>query len=234
MSSTLVAAGWGGLLVACCWAAREIVLHRRLGTFRTDPVTGLPVRNAFYRRAHRALRRPGTVVLVIDLDRFKPINDQLGHAAGDQVLATIGARLRATLGRGAVLGRLGGDEFAAVVAMGPVDTPWLDAIRDLEQAIRAPIPVPGVRRPVTVGVSIGAIHLAGLDRPALSAVLHVADRVMFQAKHRGGGVLATTADVSDPYWSRPLPRRPDQRGRHDVAAPVRSPRSGQARTCHTA
>jgi diguanylate cyclase (GGDEF)-like protein len=172
-------------------------------------------------------------VLVIDLDGFKPINDQFGHHAGDQVLAAVGARLRTTLGRGAVLGRLGGDEFAAVVPVGAVDAPWLDQIIELEQVLRIPIHLPGVRRPVTVGVSIGVVHLAGLDRPALPPVLHVADPVMYQAKRHGGGVMATTIDGSDPYWRRPVPRRPEQRQRDTTATPARAPRSGPPRKGHT-
>lgn len=220
MHSMFVAAGVGGLLVACCWAVREVVLHRRLGTWRADPVTGLPVRRAFYRKAHRAIRRPGTVVLLLDLDRFKPINDHLGHHVGDQVLAAVGSRLRATLGRTATLGRLGGDEFAVVVQVGPVDTPWVDLLENLVRAIRAPITVPGLPQPLTVGVSIGAIHLADLDRPVLSAVLQAADALVYQAKRGGGGLVIAAARPSDTHLHGPVTRRPTQRRRHSRTAPA--------------
>lgn len=222
MPSMLVAALCGGLLVACCWAVHAAVLHRRLGTWRTDPVSGLPVRHAFARGARRALRRPGRAVLVIDLDGFKSVNDRFGHHAGDQVLAIVGARLRTTLGRSAVLGRLGGDEFAAVMAVGAVDTPWLDPIVALDQALRAPIRLPDLSRPIRVGVSIGVVHLNGMDRVALPVVLHRADRAMYEAKHRGGGIVATTADVADASWRRAVSRRPGRRQRHTTTQPGRS------------
>lgn len=233
MSSTLVAAGWGGLVVACCWVAREVVLHRRLGTWRTDPVTGLPVRRAFYRRAHRAIRRPCMVVLLIDLDRFKPINDHLGHHVGDHVLASVGARLRATLGRGAVLGRLGGDEFAAVVRVGAVDTPWPDLLLHLVHELHTPIAVPGVQRPVTVGVSVGAIHCADLNRPALSALLQTAEGLMYQAKRGGGGLVASVADPADAQLIRPVPCRPRRRRRDALATPAESPPRHRSPNCRT-
>ena len=210
--SSLLAAVWGGLLVGCGWAIHAVLLHRELGTWRTDPVTTLPVRRAFYRRAHRALTRPDQMVLLIDLDAFKPINDRLGHHTGDHVLTAVGTRLRTALGPGAVLGRLGGDEFAAVVAVGPIDTPWAARLEQTLHQLRAPIPVPGIA-PVRVGVSLGALHLDGLHRPALPAVLQVAEELMYRAKSQGGGIAATVADPADARLTRPVSRRPARRRR---------------------
>jgi diguanylate cyclase (GGDEF)-like protein len=173
------------------------------------------------------------VVLLIDLDRFKPINDHLGHHVGDHVLASVGARLRATLGRGAVLGRLGGDEFAAVVRVGAVDTPWPDLLLHLVHELHTPIAVPGVQRPVTVGVSVGAIHCADLNRPALSALLQTAEGLMYQAKRGGGGLVASVADPADAQLIRPVPCRPRRRRRDALATPAESPPRHRSPNCRT-
>jgi len=128
----------------CRWPARrlfagpcaKVVLHRRLGTWRTDPVTGLPVRRAFYRKANRAIPSSRTAVLLIDLDRFKPINDRLGHHVGDQVLAAVGSRLCA---RSAGSATLAGSEGMSSRwwFVGPVDAPWVDLLETSSRATGA-------------------------------------------------------------------------------------------------
>jgi len=91
------------------------VLHQA----RTDELTGLPNRRGLFEACEQLAAsatpdRPGSLV-VLDLDRFKEINDSLGHAAGDDLLCQVASRLGATLGADAVVARLGGDEFAAVL-----------------------------------------------------------------------------------------------------------------------
>jgi diguanylate cyclase (GGDEF)-like protein len=137
----------------------EINVAALVEAFLTDSLTGAGTRDALVQC------RPGDWVTVIDLDGFKAINDGLGHAAGDEVLATVAARLA---GHGRVV-RLGGDEFAVVTG----DRPDTAA---MAEAIVAPIvTLAGV---VTVGASAGAGHTgAGVD-----AALAAADRVMYADK----------------------------------------------------
>lgn len=213
MTHHLAAAVLGGLVVACGWLTHAVVLLGQLGTWRTDPVTGLPVRRAFYRRAGRAIRRRDTVVLFVDLDRFKPVNDSFGHDVGNEVLAEIGVRLRTCLGRRGAIGRLGGDEFAAAVRLGPVDSPWTDTLAGLVRHLNEPIAIPGQATLLTVGVSVGAVHLNIARDPALPTALHLAESQMYRAKRSGGGLAAVVADPAAPSASWQRSSRPAQRRR---------------------
>jgi diguanylate cyclase (GGDEF)-like protein len=103
-------------LPAAGWPLHAAVLRRRLAKARRDPLTGLAARDLFEARAARILaRRPGALVVLVDLDGFKMLNDTRGHAAGDAVLVQAARRLAAYVGPGGIAGRLGGDEFAAVL-----------------------------------------------------------------------------------------------------------------------
>ena len=150
-----------------------------------DPLTGLPNRRQLYRLLDAALaERPGTAVMMMDVDRFKEINDALGHDVGDALLREIGERLRRRLeGRGAVA-RLGGDEFAMLVA---VDSPE-DAAAIGHQLGRE------LERPVHIGhltlhprASIG-IALAPEHGPDSGTLLRRADVAMYAAKQARSGV----------------------------------------------
>jgi diguanylate cyclase (GGDEF)-like protein len=93
---------------------------------RTDPLTGLMNRDAILAELHARLddrRRPTLAVLYIDLDRFKVVNDVLGHGAGDQVLVSAARRMRAAVGTDGLIARFGGDEFLVVCTTG--DDPTL-------------------------------------------------------------------------------------------------------------
>ncbi|MFE7516056.1 GGDEF domain-containing protein [Streptomyces sp. NPDC057540] len=96
------------------WAVHAIALHKKIAASRRDPLTGLLRRDAYTARARRLLARHGDVaVVMVDADRFKEINDRLGHAAGDTVLASIASRLTVWAGPRAAVGRLGGDVFVS-------------------------------------------------------------------------------------------------------------------------
>lgn len=101
------------------WTVHAVALHKRLAATRKDPLTGLLRRDAYTTRARRLLTRHGdnTAVVMVDADHFKAVNDTLGHAAGDTVLAAFGTRLTAWAGPHAAVGRLGGDEFAIVLQL---------------------------------------------------------------------------------------------------------------------
>jgi len=158
----------------------------------TDPLTGLPNRRLFADRIDHALSRRERssrrlAVLFLDLDRFKLVNDGLGHAAGDAVLAEIGHSLRACLRPGDTVARLGGDEFGILLEdLRDPDEATSTAQRALV-ALSAPLPVEG--RMVSVRASLGL----ALDRPGkmtADELLRNADTAMYRAKSNGRGGVA--------------------------------------------
>ena len=105
------------LSALAAWTAHATYLRRALRAARCDPVTGLPGRAGWTAQAARITRGRGTrTVILVDVDRFKRVNDTYGHAAGDELLAVTAARLRTWAARvgGGACGRLGGDEFTAI------------------------------------------------------------------------------------------------------------------------
>jgi diguanylate cyclase (GGDEF)-like protein len=153
-----------------------------------DVLTGLPNRASMQQRLELAVeiaRRGGRklAVMVADLDGFKPVNDRLGHAAGDHVLVAVAGRLRAAVRASDTVARLGGDEF--VVLAGDLDDPG-DAGRiagKVCDAVRAPLPFEG--EPLQVGCSLG-ISLFPDDATTPQALLELADRAMYAAKAQAG------------------------------------------------
>ncbi len=154
-----------------------------------DALTGLPNRRAFFRQIENAIGRAARAnavcaVLVIDLDRFKPINDIHGHAVGDLVLKEVAARLQAHTRAGDTLARFGGDEFAAIVACDDhLNTVGILAARLIER-LSQPIVVGDVT--VEVGASIG-IAFYPQDGTLPAELLHAADLAMYQSKRQGRG-----------------------------------------------
>jgi diguanylate cyclase (GGDEF)-like protein len=156
-----------------------------------DSLTALPNRLMFDRSATTALAASESCsVLLLDLDRFKEINDTLGHAAGDAVLQQVGSRLSAVVDGDACVARLGGDEFAVVM----VDSQQRDAIALAERirsALLAPLDVVGVT--LTLDASIG-IALAPVHGSDIETLLRRADVAMYAAKDAHGGVVVYAAD----------------------------------------
>ncbi|MGW1542287.1 GGDEF domain-containing protein [Streptomyces sp. NPDC002309] len=176
MVDTVIAAA----LPALGWAFHGAFLVRRLATARRDPLTGLHTRAGWTTRAEHLLgRHPSALVLLIDLDDFKNINDTHGHAAGDAVLTATARRLHAWCGRHGIAARLGGDEFAAIVT-DPHHTAGLDALRS---TLARPVPHDGELLPVSA--SVGACHRHDLPVPVLTDALSAADAGMYAAKGHG-------------------------------------------------
>jgi len=154
-----------------------------------DVVTGLPNRALFLDRLNltfsRRVRNPdhGCGVLYIDLDRFKEINDALGHAAGDVLLMAVAGRLRSSLRPQDSAARLGGDEFAVLVE-NIVSTNDLEIVADrILQEIKRPFDIFG--HVIEAGASIGAA-MAGPDHTASEMLIRDADFAMYRAKQAGG------------------------------------------------
>jgi diguanylate cyclase (GGDEF)-like protein len=151
----------------------------------TDPLTGLPNRRLFAERVDEALVRRsrgggGVAVLFLDLDRFKLVNDSLGHAAGDDVLQAVASRLRESTRAVDTVARLGGDEFGVLVedVTGPAAARM--AAERLVATLTGPLPVGG--RQVYVRASVGIALDSGRTGITAAEMLRNADTAMYQAK----------------------------------------------------
>ena len=162
---------------------------------RTDSLTRLPNRLLLDERLPAAMARcyrEGSLlaVLLIDLDRFKDINDTLGHHSGDELLAAVAARFATCTRTGDTIARWGGDEFVVVLP----GLPNPDAARAIAEryikALKEPFSHKGERLHVTASVGIA---IAGDGAVASEALLANADVAMYRAKRRGGGTSVTYA-----------------------------------------
>jgi diguanylate cyclase len=169
---------------------RHLADTRRLA--RTDDLTGLPNRRHFHAAVTDATTgsHPAEcAVLMMDLDRFKEINDSLGHSVGDQLLGLLGPRLVDVLSHGEVLARLGGDEFGILL-------PGAGAIRaavvatELLSSLRKPFELAGVSLHVdaSIGIALYPDHAHDVGR-----LLQCADIAMYRAKNAHSG-----SEFSDP------------------------------------
>ena len=187
-------------------AARSQLALRRLGqmahqrqlTAATDELTGLPNRRALYTEGGRRLQEPRSAhqaLLMLDLDKFKEVNDSLGHRAGDRLLVSVSGRLGAHLRSDDMLARLGGDEFAVLL-----DDAGHDAAVQVAIALCAALDEPFALDEVAVksGVSIG-IALFPSDGTDLSTLLRKADVAMYKAKTslQGHHVYCGADDADD-------------------------------------
>ncbi len=157
-----------------------------------DPLTGLPNRALLLDRLalalHRAARRPGMVaVLFLDLDRFKTVNDSLGHEAGDRLLVALAGRLVAVVRPADTVARRGGDEFTLLLEDLGGEAEAVAVAERVLADLRTPFTVDG--QELVVGASVG-IALAGGgegDPAAPAALLHAADLALYRAKAAGRG-----------------------------------------------
>jgi diguanylate cyclase (GGDEF)-like protein len=175
-----------------------------------DSLTGLFNRHRFEEELDQLLaraRRYGDAasVLLIDLDHFKPVNDSLGHAAGDDLLRSVADAFRARLREGDMVGRLGGDEFAVVLIEADFRAAATVA-RDLCDAI-AEIRIETPDGSCSTTASVGIAPVDGTPGLQSAAVLALADAAMYRAKRAGGNRFASTLQVSDQSDQATTPAR---------------------------
>lgn len=162
---------------------REARTARIAWMARHDSLTGLANRMEFQSRLEDRLARGEPAgLLLLDLDYFKEVNDQLGHASGDVLLRQVAERLTGLLPEGSLGARLGGDEFAALLAAGPEQAQAV--AQRLAAALCEPYQLDGHR--AVVGVSCG-LALAPRHAGSVSALLRCADLALYQAKQEGRG-----------------------------------------------
>ncbi|QDK33093.1 putative bifunctional diguanylate cyclase/phosphodiesterase [Sphingomonas sp. IC081] len=152
----------------------------------SDPATGLPNRRAFQEDVawlFSAAPHRRFACMVVDIDRFKHINDDYGHAAGDDLVRLIGARLKAALGETGIVARVGGDEFAICIEPEDDETAYSLAAR-LTGAMRTPFSLGEYS--VAITVSIGVAE-AGGDTPTvdIDELLRQADMALYVSKKSG-------------------------------------------------
>ena len=155
----------------------------------TDSLTGLPNRAAMRATLDAALanaaeRRQGCALMLIDLDRFKQVNDTLGHPVGDKLLTKVAERLQRVLGQAGQVGRLGGDEFEAVLP-GLAEEGRLGALAEaLIGEISRPYSIG--RHQVVIGASVG-VAIARPGKAWADGLVKEADLALYAAKHDGRG-----------------------------------------------
>jgi diguanylate cyclase (GGDEF)-like protein len=218
-----VAAGTGGVVGMIAGVAGNVLAHRLTSAAAPgsaqretagplpretarDLLTGLPNRSALLQLAGRAVlvARPSRPlsVLIIDLDRFKDVNDSLGHAIGDQLLAQVGPRLRAALLPDDTIARLGGDEFAVLLPTAGQDGARGVAER-LAEALDEPFGVDGLDLYVEASIGIAVSHRDGRsETESIEGLLREADIAMYRAKREGTGIETFEPDHDDARQSR--------------------------------
>jgi diguanylate cyclase (GGDEF)-like protein len=156
---------------------------------RFDSLTGLPNRPMMRQTLEEALRnaasrQKGCALFLIDLDRFKNVNDTLGHPIGDALLRQVADRLKLVMGNHGKVGRLGGDEFKAVLP-GTVETGLLESLsKTLIEQVSRPYMIEGHK--VTIGASVG-IAIGDPGRSCADALIRNADLALYAAKAAGRG-----------------------------------------------
>ncbi|HXR40806.1 MAG TPA: GGDEF domain-containing protein [Acidothermaceae bacterium] len=169
-----------------------------------DSLTSLGNRQLLHREGSKALadlgrQDDGVAILVLDLDKFKEVNDTLGHAAGDRLLQVVAERLRTAVRPEDVVARLGGDEFVVIVRGVPDTTSArLAAVRLIER-VNGTCQIDGSA--ITIAASLG-VAVAPAHGVEFDALLRRADRAMYIAKSTGCGV-AVFDPRRDEDWRRP-------------------------------
>ncbi|GAB6899285.1 GGDEF domain-containing protein [Kineosporia succinea] len=202
-----------------------------------DPLTGLPNRALFFDHLTSALARSRSAgrtlgVIFFDLDRFKPVNDSLGHGAGDELLRQVGERVSAVLRGSDVLARLGGDEFVVLSADKSDPHGAAGVAERIRRVLDEPFDLNG--RPAQVSSSLGVAMDDGVSDG--ERLVEMADVALYRAKELGRNRVAVyelPGDEDDRLPRSPagqVPRPPSPRGPTGREASGASARNGDRRT----
>jgi diguanylate cyclase (GGDEF)-like protein/PAS domain S-box-containing protein len=166
---------------------RKAIAERLEYSARHDEVTGLFNRAHFMDRLERALaRRDRTdervAVIFLDLDRFKVVNDSLGHAAGDELLRIVAHRLQRAVRSVDVVARFGGDEFTVLLVEPPDDADVMSQANRIARVIADPVPLTDGETYITASIGVAVAERPGADADRL---VQDADAAMYRAKERG-------------------------------------------------
>jgi diguanylate cyclase (GGDEF)-like protein len=161
-----------------------------------DPLTNLPNRRLFRDRVHQAVvngKRSGVpaAVMILDLDRFKEVNDTLGHHIGDLLLQQVGARLQSTLREGDTIARLGGDEFAVLLPTVADEAAAAQVARKIVDVLEAPFALKGWTFDIEASIGIALFPEHG---HTVDALMQRADVAMYLAKESRAGFEVYHAD----------------------------------------
>ncbi len=152
-----------------------------------DPLTGLPNRTEFKRFCHEAIDRARrhkqrVAVLYIDLDNFKPVNDNYGHVVGDELLKTVGARMKQVIREADIVARIGGDEFSVLLAdLDDISSGYIVACKLLDM-LSQPVVTRQGTHPVGASIGVSTYPDDGDDPQTL---LRLADTAMYRVKQGG-------------------------------------------------
>lgn len=195
-------------------AEETVLLDRLASQARHDPLTGLANRTLLHERLRAARaasvqRGEPLLVLSVDIDGFKPVNDSYGHAAGDALLLELARRIQACTRSGDTAARTGGDEFTLVLP-GSGASVAAGMARRIMDAVAEPVQVAGkeLRMTASVGIALGSGSGSGAEKT--EDLLEWADQAMYAAKRAGRGrfVMYDGLPSSDAEWT--LPVQPDQ------------------------
>nr|WP_314262328.1 EAL domain-containing protein [uncultured Devosia sp.] len=208
----LPALGIAGLVIVCIILVLVSVLRRTLTDLRSseqmsrhrslhDVLTDLPNRALFARRLEETLQDivagEGAAVALIDLDRFKKVNDSLGHGAGDELIQAVARRMLDHVGPGDTLARLGGDEFALLLPSGESNgRDPLAVCESIVAQLRRPFPLLGGKAFANIGCSIGVARVSNSDSTP-TQILHAADVALYEAKSAGRGRAVEFSESMD-------------------------------------
>jgi diguanylate cyclase (GGDEF)-like protein len=165
-----------------------------------DALTGLPNRVLFLTRAAEALsENEGVAIVLLDIDRFKDVNDTLGHTIGDRLLCEVSERLQRAVSGRATVARLGGDEFALLIAGVTTEEAAIAMVNDLNGEMSRPIRMDGLTLRVKASAGIALAPEHGDD---VTLLLQRADIAMYLAKERHSSVevYSVEHDQSMPRW----------------------------------
>jgi diguanylate cyclase (GGDEF)-like protein len=195
MGSALPMIGTIGFLLMCNDRINEELTRLAM----LDPLTGVFNRRTFEERAATVIDEAARGVrplslLAVDIDHFKHVNDEFGHAGGDEALRLVVALMQETLAEGQILSRIGGEEFAVLLPGADEAEAAATAERLRRHLERSAIDVEGRRLSLKISAGVATV---GPAHRTLATLLRAADRALYAAKHSGRNRVATSSALAD-------------------------------------